>query len=365
MGNSLRAAIEKNVCLLQIRHLRYRLVLLLIKAQWLYYSLRLNWRISVLRVSVLLLLQIVTKEIGCAIEQLPASDRPRTSAEKVTLLSLWMLANMETFRQVSDRFDTGTAQAYRWFAFFVKMFSGKLGEYIVWPPRSRFASVLSKFDDLRERSFPDAFGAVDGCHIAIKCPTVDSASYYNRKGFHSLLLQGICDAEQRFMDVYVGWPGSTHDARVWKNSPIYDRLKSSAHQLLPSNGNILGDSAYPCDTFLMCPYRDNGHLTTRQKNFNAVLSATRVVIEQAFGLLKGRFRRLKFLDMLDLKLASKVVATACVLHNLCINNNDETEPDTDIAAGNADGDQDAEETVTVNVGFVKRDNIAAALQRQS
>jgi len=228
----------------------------------------------------------VRQEIGCAEQLRPGSDRRRTSAVKVTLLSLWMLANMETFRQVSDRFDTGTAQAYRWFVFFVKTFAGKIGEYIAWPPRYRFASVLSKFDDSREHSFPNAFGAVDGCHTAIKCPRVDSGSWYNRKGFHSLLLQGICDAERPFMDVYMGWPGSTHDARVWKNGPIYERLKSTAHQVLPSNGHILGDSAYPCDTFLMCPYCDNGHLTKRQKHFNVVLSATRVVIEQAFGLLK-------------------------------------------------------------------------------
>jgi len=36
-----------------------------------------------------------------------------------------------------------------------------------------------------------------------------------------------------------------------------------------------------------------------------------VVIEQTFGLLKGRFRRLKYLDMLDIKLAAEVVAAAC------------------------------------------------------
>ena len=39
-----------------------------------------------------------------------------------------------------------------------------------------------------------------------------------------------------------------------------------------------------------------------------------VVIEQTFGLLKGRFRRLKYLDMLDIKLAAEVVAAACWQH---------------------------------------------------
>lgn len=309
------------------------------------------------------LLQIVIKEIGHAVENLCLSDRPRTSPTKITLLSLWFLANQETFRQISDRFDTGTGQAYRCYRFFINYFSKRVGQYICWPQQSQFASVLSKFSDLRDKSFPDTFAAVDGCHIAIRCPNTDSGSYYNRKGYHSILLQGICGAEQRFIDVLVGWPGSAHDARVWKNSPIYDRLKTSGHMLLPSNAHILGDSAYPCDTFIMCPFRDNGHLTSKQKHFNAVLSSTRVIIEQAFGCLKGRFRRLKFLDMLDLKLASKVIATACVLHNLCIDN-DYADLDTvDVAtsASEVDGEEDGEEYVHVNVGFVKRNNIAAAL----
>ena len=57
-------------------------------------------------------------------------------------------------------------------------------------------------------------------------------------------------------------------------------------------------------------------------------SSTRVVVEQAFWLLKGEFRCLKFLDILDLKMASKVLAIAMVLHKLCINNDDDTEADT-------------------------------------
>ena len=306
----------------------------------------------------------MVNEIGHAVPTLATSDRPRTSPEKVTLLSLWILANQETFRQVSDRFDTATSNCYRLFRFFVKTFAGKVGKYIVWPENSQYGSVLSKFSDLRRRSLPGTFGAVDGCHISVKCPTVDSSSYYNRKGFHSILLQGICNAECRFMDVFIGWPGSAHDARVWKNSPIYERLTSQEHRLLPTDVHIVGDSAYPCDTFLMCPYRDNGHLTKTQKEFNVILSSTRVVIEQAFGSLKGRFRRLKHLDMSDLQLAAAVVATACVLHNLCINNDDEpeVERDTDVAVGNANSPENVDGDVAVNVGFVKRDHLAAVLQ---
>ena len=104
----------------------------------------------------------------------------------------------------------------------------------------------------------------------------------------------------------------------------------------------------------MCPYRDNGHLTERQKNFNVVLSSTRVVIEQAFGLLKGRFRRLKYLDMSDLTLVSHVITTACILHNICIDNNDEIDCGVLVnTCSESVYDDSSTTTLERNNGFVK------------
>jgi len=61
-----------------------------------------------------------------------------------------------------------------------------------------------------------------------------------------------------------------------------------------------------------------GRLTQEQKNFNNVVSQKRQVIERAFALLKGRFRRLKFLDMSRLDLIPYFIIAACVLHNICL-----------------------------------------------
>ena len=49
-------------------------------------------------------------------------------------------------------------------------------------------------------------------------------------------------------------------------------------------------------THLMKPYKDNGARTVAQINFNKRLSQSRRVIENAFGMLKGRFRRLRRLE---------------------------------------------------------------------
>lgn len=46
----------------------------------------------------------------------------------------------------------------------------------------------------------------------------------------------------------------------------------------------------------------------------------RQVIERAFALLKGRWRRLKFLDMNRDDMIPSVILASCVLHNVCLNN---------------------------------------------
>lgn len=55
---------------------------------------------------------------------------------------------------------------------------------------------------------------------------------------------------------------------------------------------------------------------------NTKLSSIRSIIEQTFGLLKGKFRRLKYMDIVDFNLGKKTIAAACVLHNFIQDNID-------------------------------------------
>lgn len=50
------------------------------------------------------------------------------------------------------------------------------------------------------------------------------------------------------------------------------------------------------------------------------MSKTRQTIERAFALLKGRFRRLKFLDMTKTDCIPSFILACCVLHNICLRN---------------------------------------------
>lgn len=139
-----------------------------------------------------------------------------------------------------------------------------------------------------------------------------------------LKFQAICDSKFRFLDVFIGYPGSCHDANVWKNSPIYRSILGGQVELA-ENAIILGDSAYPISKFLLTPYRDNGNLSREQKKFNYCLSSTRVLIEQSFGILKNKFRILDRLDTGCLKSVSEIVLACAILHNFVINNGEATE----------------------------------------
>lgn len=71
---------------------------------------------------------------------------------------------------------------------------------------------------------------------------------------------------------------------------------------------------------MITPYRDDGHLTSRQKFFNKKLSS-RIVIVHSFGILKQRFRQLYYCKLRGMKKICHFIRACVVLHNLC--NNDE------------------------------------------
>ena len=136
------------------------------------------------------------------------------------------------------------------------------------------------------------------------------------------------DCDKKFIDVFCGEPGAMHDARLLRKSEIYKKIEDNPEFI--SNNLIIGDSAYPNLRWLITPHKDNGHLSDEQKLYNYKLSATRIVVEHAFGLLKCRFRRLRKLDNTDLQLCSQIVMVCCILHNICISQNDVIEaPEND------------------------------------
>lgn len=83
------------------------------------------------------------------------------------------------------------------------------------------------------------------------------------------------------------------------------------------------NSAFRLSNNLMKPYPFNVDGGETQKNFNYVLSKSRRLVENAFGHLKARFRRIgKGIDN-TVEHSLLIINACCVLHNFLNNNNDE------------------------------------------
>lgn len=252
-------------------------------------------------------------------DKLPAHSygREKITPKHALLITIWYLANMETFRQISDRFNVSRSAAHTCINKVVSALVDISGDYIKWPSREESTDIVENFKT--KQNVNHVIGAIDGCHINIKKPKREfQLAYCNRKGNHSILLQAVCDHNKRFIDIFCGEPGSVHDARVLKKSNIFKVC--SVKKL--NNLVILGDSAYPNLEWLVPPFKNNGNLSDLQKNFNYRHSATRVIIENSFGLLKGRFRRLKYFENLKIPFIVKSIIAACIIHNICINLDD-------------------------------------------
>ncbi|XP_055357567.1 putative nuclease HARBI1 [Paramacrobiotus metropolitanus] len=164
---------------------------------------------------------------------------------------------------------------------------------------------------------PKILGAVDGTHINIKAPHFRPESYVNRKGELSLNVQACVNSSLEFIHLYVGAPGRVHDQNVFDNSGL--------EALIPENWMILDkrDGGYRATRKVLTPFRENGRLSAKQEDFNKIQSSLRKVVERAFGVLKRRFKILKYLDYDDMCTMKHIIIVCCLFHNLDIQSADE------------------------------------------
>ena len=80
---------------------------------------------------------------------------------------------------------------------------------------------------------PHAVGALDGKHIAIKKPKKSGSEYFNYKGYFSLVLFALVDADFKFLWVNVGASGSLSDAQIFNRSKLKRRSENGTLGLPP------------------------------------------------------------------------------------------------------------------------------------
>ena len=68
--------------------------------------------------------------------------------------------------------------------------------------------------------FSHTLGALDGKHVAIRCPHNGGSLYYNYKGYHSVVLMPLVDADYKFRWVNFGAQGGCSDAQIWSQCAL-------------------------------------------------------------------------------------------------------------------------------------------------
>ncbi|XP_035765770.1 protein ALP1-like [Neolamprologus brichardi] len=283
-------------------------------------------------------------------------DRPHGWGATIeVLVFLFWLASGASYRVVSRVFAIPRSTVHRIIHRVTEEVVAAIRHQVIHLPRTpEHLDVLSHgFAGLaRHRAFLKAAGAIDGCHVRIKPPSgPDGQCYRNRKVFSSILLQAVCDPQGPFINTFVGWPGSVHDSRVLRNSPLYRQA------IYPPPGHfILADGGYPClqnPLLLITPYKRPVQGVGAQR-FNSHHSRARSIIQCAFGMMKTRFWAI-FLQALEVHhtfVPHVSYNSIAVLHNICL------------GAGNAMDPEDAPEDDVQDEGEMGLEAVSGAPWRE-
>ncbi|KAK4879944.1 hypothetical protein RN001_008090 [Aquatica leii] len=175
------------------------------------------------------------------------------------------------------------------------------------PTEQFWKKVSQRFEHIW--NFPNCSGAIDGKHINIR--------------FHRL---------------HVGFYGRNSDGNVFAKSTLGKLLENKklnvpADTPLTENERnlpytIVGDEAFLLKTYLLRPYSRNSIGGNEEnKIFNYILSRTRRVVENSFGILIARWRVSTRYFEVQPTMVDSIVLACCCLHNMLYSNED-VPPDT-------------------------------------
>lgn len=184
-------------------------------------------------------------------------------------------------------------------------------------------------EGFKNRSGHDIFkkcvGAIDGLAIKIQCPSknevLNQAQYYMYSGskkFYCINMQGVCDANCKFMVASCRHVGSTNDAVSFKCSSL-----KAINESLTFPFHWVGDAAYICTEQMIVPYEGiNLHIVYPPKDwFNFWQSQVRITVERCFGIFIARWGIFWSCLRYNLHHCVGIIHACCRLHNFLIERN--------------------------------------------
>jgi len=159
---------------------------------------------------------------------------------------------------------------------------------------------------------------------SIQAPSKSGSLYHNYKGFFSIVLMAIVDAQCCFKIIDVGGYGSQSDGGTFKKSAFGSQLLSG-HVNLPDATSIPGsnvsspyvfvaDDAFQLTENIMKPYSGK-KLDEAAIIFNYRLSRARRCVENAFGILAARWRIFQKPISVKPDAVDNIIKATVALHN--------------------------------------------------
>ena len=251
-------------------------------------------------------------------------------AHRQLALTIYRLAHGTSFPVTSDLFGVSRSLAIETFNQVCRLLVAKFYDRFVRVPDSDHEWEAELRGFLENYEFP-CVGAWDGFHVQW---TTKLKNHYSFKKKYTVNNMGLVGFNKRFLAATVGAPGSTHDARLLRHTKVFTdiiqkKILPDKHINLGAHGEIplvtIGDSAFPRFPWLIKGY-DEKTIRNKERFYNIKMRSARVVTENCYGMLKGRWRLLyKPAEMRKYNL-KYVIMSAIMLHNLCIHFKDPCEP---------------------------------------
>ncbi|CAM5146181.1 unnamed protein product [Natator depressus] len=150
--------------------------------------------------------------------------RAALTVEKQVAIALWKLAKPDSYRSVGNQFGEGKTTVGAAVIQVANAIKDLLISRVV-----TLGNVQVIVDGFAAMGFPNCGGATDGTHIPILAPEHKAGEYINRKGHFSIVLQALVDHKGLFTNINVGRPGKVHDACIFRNSGLFQKLQEGLY----------------------------------------------------------------------------------------------------------------------------------------
>lgn len=129
---------------------------------------------------------------------------------------------MSYSRVGSDAFSAvSQPMVSRYIAKYSEIIADRLGPiYVRFPiTENEITATKLRFEELF--NFPGVIGVVDGTHVGLSAVPSDlEIAYVNRRQYHSINAQIICNADLLITNINARFPGATHDSFIFRNSRV-------------------------------------------------------------------------------------------------------------------------------------------------